>query len=194
MTLLAVFKKERTFVQYELLKRYGSPARIGTNHLVFSDLEFFAEIYSKSSNPCLKDGSCYDGLSATGVVNILNAVDRGKHARLRRLVSHSFSVKSLLESEAVIQAKVEAFMNAAFQVRKGQSTEIFNKIYELSLDIVSQLSFGQPFDYLSGKNTNANHDVQALFVVVPTMSWLPWMRYMPIKSFQEGPRGLARLH
>jgi cytochrome P450 len=191
-TILAVFRRERTFKQYELLQKYGSPIRMGTNNLVFSDMESFAQIYGQSSRPCLKDPAAYDGLSATGEVNVLNVTDRHQHARLRRLISHSFSVKSLLETEDFLSDKINEYVSI-FENRDGQSVDILERTYELFLDIVSQLSFGESFDCLSGKTPTAHHDVQAFFTVVPAMSFAPILRYLPIKSFREGLKGLGRL-
>ena len=192
VTIASVFKKERTFKQYELLKKYGSPVRLGTNHLVYADIESVRDIYSQSSKPCLKDGAVYDGLSATGAVNVLNAVDRDQHARIRRLISHSFSLESILETESLVQAKVEEYVSV-FQGRKGQPVDILERTYQLFLDIVSQLSFGESFDCLSGKSTTAHKDIQAFFTIVPAMAFAPILRYAPIEALREGQRGLARL-
>ena len=191
-TILAVFNRRRTFKQYELLQAYGSPVRMGTNSLVFSDMETFAQILGQSSRPCLKDPASYDGLSATGAINVLNATDRHQHARLRRLIAHSFSLKSLLTSENMILRKVDEYVSI-FQGRDGQSVDILVRTYELFLDIVSQLSFGESFDCLSGKTPTAYRDVQAFFTVVPAMSMAPILRYLPIKTFREGLKGMGRL-
>lgn len=190
--ILSILKRERTFKQYELLQKYGSPVRMGTNNLVFSDIETFGQVLGQSSKPCLKDPAIYDGLSATGEVNVLNATDRHQHARLRRLIAHSFSVKSLLESEDFIRQKVDEYVSI-FRDRDGQTVDLLERTYELFLDIVSQLSFGESFDCLSGKTPTAHRDVQAFFTVVPAMSMAPVLRYLPIKAFREGLKGLGRL-
>ncbi|KAK5050461.1 hypothetical protein LTR84_003742 [Exophiala bonariae] len=190
--ILAIFRRRRAFKQYELLQKYGSPVRMGTNTLLFSDMETFAQIYGQSSVPCLKDPEAYDGLSATGEVNVLNVTDRHQHARLRRLISHSFSVKSLLETEEFLTEKIDQYVSI-FEGRDGQSVNILERTYELFLDIVSQLSFGESFDCLSGKTPTAHRDVQAFFMVVPAMAMAPILRYLPIKAFREGLKGLGRL-
>ena len=43
-TVKAVVNRAITFRQYELLQRYGSPVRIGTNHLLFSARDFYQDI------------------------------------------------------------------------------------------------------------------------------------------------------
>lgn len=193
LTILYVAKNKRTFVQYDLLQRYGSPCRVGTNHLVFGDMQSWSDIYGQSSNPCLKDADFYDGLSATGAVNILNAVDRRLHSRLRRLVAHSFSAQALLESEPSIQRKVQAFIDVTFKGKDNVAVDILPKTYELYLDIVSLLSFGDSFDSLNGHNPSARKDVAAFFEVVPAIAFAPILRYLPIQGIQEGLQGLERL-
>ena len=193
LTFSAVLQSQRTFQQYELLKKYGSPLRIGTNHLVFAEMDSFADIYGQSSNPCPKDRSVYDGLSATGKANVLNLADRHHHARLRRLIAHSFALKSLLGSEPFIQSKVEDYVSKFQSIDNKSSLDILGTTHEVYLDIVSQLSFGESFDCLSGKNPSAHRDVQAFFTVIPALSFAPFLKYLPIKTLQEGVNGLARL-
>ena len=192
MTIVAVAKRERTQMQYRLLQEYGSPVRMGANTLLFSDMSALTDIYGQSSNPCLKDDVPYKGLSASGAINVLNAQNREQHARLRRLVSHSFSLKSLLVNEAFILSKVEQYLSV-FPSKGGQPVDMLKRTYSLMLDIVSQLSFGESFDCLGGRNLSAESDVMAFFTVVPPLSAAPALRYFPIKSIQEGRKGLARL-
>lgn len=46
---------------------------------------------------------------------------------------------------------------------------VLERMYELYLDIVSKLSFGQSFHCLGGKTSTAYRDVQAFFTVVPAI-------------------------
>lgn len=193
ITIMAVYRKSRTFVQYDLLKKYGSPVRVGTNHLVYGDIQSWADIYGQSSNPCLKDEKVYNGFSVTGAVNILNIKDRAFHSRLRRLVANSFSARALLESQPMMQRKVQEYMRTTFDGHDGQAVDILSKTNELYLDIVSQLSFGRSFNCLSGETPTARRDVAAFFEVIPAVSFAPIMRFMPIESIREGLRGIKRL-
>ncbi|KAK4504596.1 hypothetical protein PRZ48_005512 [Zasmidium cellare] len=186
-----VIQRRRTQSNHELLRRYGSCVRLGTNHLLFCARESIVDIYGQSSSPCLKDGALYGGLSVSGAVNLLNAVDREQHARLRRLASHSFSMQSLLKSEALIQEKVDEYVSV---FKDGNSrVNILERTYMLMLDIVSQFSFGESLDCLNGRNAQAPADVKAFFTVIPPLSFAPFLRYLPIKSIQEGRKGVFRL-
>jgi hypothetical protein len=90
-SILAIVRENRTLMHYEMFKKYGSPFRMSTNELVFSDMESWSDIYGQSSNPCLKDPSLYDLFTVTGERNLLNATNRSQHAHLRRLTSYGFS-------------------------------------------------------------------------------------------------------
>ncbi|PVH72446.1 cytochrome P450 [Cadophora sp. DSE1049] len=166
---------------------------MSTNLFVFTEGDAFTDVLGQSSMPCPKDRVVYDSLSASGAVNILNETDRVKHSRIRRLVSHGFSTQALLESEPLLASKVDQFVDSTMEGRTGQVVDIGLKTYELYLDIVSQLSFGESFGTLCGKNPTAAQDVQGFFVTVPPMIFNPWLRYLSIKTFQEGLKGLARL-
>ena len=191
--LYAAATHRRTFHQYGLVKKYGTPVRTAPNNLVFTDIPAWADIYGQSSNPCLKDGTVYDGLTATGPVNILSVNSRSVHSCLRRLVAHSFSAKALLESEPMIHNKINDYLRVTVEGSDGRSVDILQKTFELYLDIVSQLSFGRSFNSLNDENPNALKDVRAFFEFVPPCSFVPGLRYMPIKALQEGLRGVRRL-
>ena len=194
-TLAAVVRQDRTLHQFKLLREYGSPVRIGPNELLFSDLKAWNDIYGQSSQPCLKDPGAYDAFSVTGALNLLAVSERGRHARLRRLFSHGFSIKSLLQSEPLFAAKIKEYVEVVFNDKShvpGEPIQIYRKTHELFLDIVSQLSFGQSFDCLSGHNQTALEDVNAFFTVIPAVAFAPVIRYLGLKRIREGFRGLAR--
>ena len=195
----SILSQDRSLKQFRFLKQYGSPVRVSTNTLVFSDIKSWNDIYGQSSKPCLKDGSLYHVLTVTGATNILNATDRQEHSRIRRLLSHSFSERALLESESLIAEKARDYVDIVFaSAQPGEPTEILRKTHDHYLDVVSHLSFGRSFNCLKGDYPTAFEDLNefsnaliptALFTktFVPAMSFLliPWLR----KNFQ----GLARL-
>lgn len=190
----AVFQNRRTLMQYELLSKYGSPVRVGTNELLFSDMQSWGDIYGQSSNPCTKDPSVYNMFTVTGAINVANAVHRPQHARLRRLLSHGFSANALLESESLTADKIEYFVDN-IMLAKGTDgpVEVYRKIHEHYLDIVSHLSFGAPFNCLKGENPDAFHDVEAFANIVPAISFFPLLRFAPIPFVQINLRRLRRL-
>jgi cytochrome P450 len=192
-TNLSIIQENRTLMHYEMFKKYGSPFRMSTNELIFGDMESWSDIYGQSSNPCLKDPGLYDLFTVTGERNVLNATNRSQHARLRRLTSYAFSLKGLLRSESIFQARVENFMRVVIGESKGKTIDIYDHVQEHYLDITSQLSFGKSYDCLLGKSPNALADVQSFFTFIPATAFFPGLRYLPFKAIKEGFKGVKRL-
>lgn len=191
-----VYKQSRTKLQYEFLQKYGSPVRVSTNELVFSDVKTISEIYGQSSTIPEKERTISEALSATGEGSLLNTVDRVQHGRIRRLLSNGFSLRSLLDSERLISEKIELYVDLTFRRGAGGSSgpqDIYTKTHELFLDIISQLSFDQSFNCLSDEMSTALRDVDSFGRVVPPQAFFPGFRYLPFASIREGFRGVSRL-
>lgn len=188
------FNRTRSFKHYELIKQYGSPLRIRPNELLFADLKAWTDIYGQHSNPCAKEPIFYNSFTVTGATNLLNATNKSQHARLRRLVSHSFSLKGILDSEDLLSSKVDSFVENAFgKAEQNAPVDIYQRIHEHYFDIISQLSFGKAFDSLTTKTATSYHDVDHFIDVVPITSLFPFLRKMPLNFIREGYRGVARL-
>lgn len=183
----------RTFRHHHVLQKHGSGVRIGTDHVIFSDLQSWADIYGPSSSPCLKDPGVYAGFSVLGRPNILSATDRGVHGCLRRLFAHSFSVRGLADAETFIARKVDQYIAHTLGGKDGKTVDILPTTYELYLDIISWLSLGKSFDCLNGNMPNAPGDVAAYFFIVPLLAFAPFLRYAPIPKIRKGLAGLQRL-
>lgn len=162
--LMSMARMDRVVWQGEMIKKYGSPVRISTNELLFGTMKSWQDIYGQSSNPCLKEPMFYDMFTATGATSILNEIDRTRHARLRRLVSHGFSEKALLQDEAFMQERVETYLNSVIApaAEQRRAVDIYDKTMEHYLDIVSYLSFSQSFDSVSGQGEVTHKDLDRL--------------------------------
>jgi hypothetical protein len=162
--MIAMFKMTRLYWQYDMLKTYGSPVRASTNQLFFSDAKSWVDIYGQSSNPCTKEPVFYDHLSATGATSVLNEKDKTEHARVRRLLSHAFSLNALLKDETLVRKRVEVLDDVVFKpaAAKGESVDIFGKMMCHFLDISSFFSFGKSFDSVSGCGEISHHDMDCL--------------------------------
>ncbi|KAL6245978.1 hypothetical protein RBB50_007131 [Rhinocladiella similis] len=193
--ILQMVKMTRIYWQLEMVETYGSPVRVATNELYFADMKSYADIYGQSSNPCQKEKVFYDMFTATGATSVLNERDKTAHARVRRLLSHAFSLKALLQDEPLVHQKVGELVERVLApaAQKGQSVDIFGMMMCHYLDIVSYLSFGKSFDSVSGHGEISHHDLDCFMVVVPVQSFFPFLRYVPIPKIQEGYRGLRKL-
>lgn len=192
-----VYKQNRTKLQYEFLQKYGSPVRFSTNELVFSDLKTVSEIYGQSSTMPEKERRISEALSATGVPSVLTIVDRVHHGRVRRLLAHGFSLKSMLDSELAIAQRIELYVDLTFRSNTSSDSagprDIYRNTHKLFLDIISQLGFGKSFDSLSDEDSTALEDVESFGQVVPPQAFFPGFRYLPFDSIREGFKGVARL-
>lgn len=190
----AISRQDRTVYYHKLLKQYGSPLRIATDQLIFSDEKSWDDIYGQSSNPCLKDPSFYGPFTVTGAVNVLNATHRPQASRIRRLLSHGFAKTTILQSEEMIAQRVDKLINVAFRPYcDGSSAEVGHKIHEHYLDIISHLSFGRSFDCVSGFNFTACNDVSEFLNYIPVVSSFPLVKYLPVPRIREGRKGIERL-
>jgi cytochrome P450 len=162
--MMAMFRMNRVEWQTDMLKKYGDPVRISTNELIFGSFKSWQDIYGQSSNPCTKEPFFYDKFTVTGANSILNETDRTQHARIRRLVSQAFSERGLLHDEAVIQERVNLYVNTVIApaAKRGESVDIYNKTMDHYLDIVSYLSFGKSFDSLQGTGEVTHDDLDCL--------------------------------
>lgn len=162
--MIAMFRRNRITWQSEMLRKYGDPVRIGTNELIFGNMKSWQDIYGQCSNPCTKEPTFYDMFTATGATSILNEINRSRHSRLRRLVSHGFSQKALLEEEGLMHKKVETYINTVIApaAKRGETVDIFHKTMEHYLDIVSYLSFGKSFDSVTGGGEITQQDMDRL--------------------------------
>ncbi|KAB5575427.1 cytochrome P450 [Coniochaeta sp. 2T2.1] len=193
--MLAMARMDRVTWQTSMLRRYGSPVRIGHNELLFGDRQSRHDIYGQSSNSCAKEPFFYNMFTASGATSILSEIDRVRHSRLRRLVSHGFSLGALLRDEKFVRQRVQVFCDVVVEpaVRQGGEVNIYNKMMEHYLDIVSYFSFGESFDSVSGKGEMTHDDLDRFMTVVPIQSFFPLLRYVPVKYIQDGYKGLNRL-
>lgn len=171
LPIMAMVKRTRLTWQYEMLQKYGSPVRVSYNELLFGDAQSWIDIYGQSSNPCLKEQKFYDGFTVTGVVSILNERNRAAHARVRRLVSHSFALNNLLKQEDVIREKIDELIQYVFTpaAEQGRTADVFGKLNEHYLDITSHLGFGESFDTVCGRGEITQKDMDQLWVLPPTL-------------------------
>jgi cytochrome P450 len=84
-------------------------------------------------------------------VSTLTMSDDANHARQRRALAHSFSLKALVEQEGIIQEYVDKYISNL--KRRSANDEAFNMVNWLNFttfDIIGDLAFGEPFGCLEG--------------------------------------------
>lgn len=112
----------------QLHEKYGPVVRISPTELSYCNGQAWKDIYghrtSASKKSFAKSRKFYDGFTLNGAPSILTADDQG-HARQRKILSHSFSMKALKEQETLFGKWVQLLV---FKLRehseKGQAIDL----------------------------------------------------------------------
>ena len=190
-TIWPSLRGDATFTRYGWLKKYGQVVRVGPNEIMFGDISSVKDIYGQNSNPCLKDPVFYNSFTCTGVPNVLNMVDRGEHARVRRLQSHAFSLNEVAKNEAQIVGVIKNCMDK--MVSGSQPVNMYSMMNYHYADIVSKLSFGHSLGCLDGQGTQEAEDADNFPTVPALKGFFPWIEYVPFEIIRASLRGRPRL-
>jgi benzoate 4-monooxygenase len=82
--------------------------RIGPNHISIADPDALHIVYAHGNG--LAKSDFYDAFVSIKR-GVFTTIDRAEHARKRKLISHLFSPKSILELDPHVRLHVEAFIN-----------------------------------------------------------------------------------
>ncbi|GJN66130.1 hypothetical protein PLICBS_000146 [Purpureocillium lilacinum] len=180
-----------TSSRYEWHKRYGSVVRTGPDELCFADEASIKDIYGQSSNPCPKAAPFYSGISLNIADSVFAAVDRGEHARMRRLLAHQFSAAGISQCVGEITDRVKMFCEKLRT--SAQPVDVHDLTHDLYLDIISQLSFAKSFDLLKGKHSDGARDMETYFSIAPLYGIFPVAKYLPFGIFAAAQQARPRI-
>ncbi|OBZ77504.1 Benzoate 4-monooxygenase [Grifola frondosa] len=150
---------------HELHKKYGTFVRIAPNHLSISDPDALQVVYAHG-NGTLKS-EFYDAFVSIQR-GLFNTRSRPDHARKRKIVSHIFSQKSVLEFEPNIRLHLTTLFKQWDRLCEGGLKSLSGDEGEggwkgrdgrvwfdclpwynyLAFDIIGDLAFGAPFGML----------------------------------------------
>ncbi|KAJ7598951.1 cytochrome P450 monooxygenase [Mycena floridula] len=155
----------RSETVHKLHQKYGPIVRIAPNHVSIAEPDALAIIYAHG-NGALKS-SFYDAFVSIQR-GLFNTRDRHEHTRKRKIISHIFSQKSVVEFEPQIRLYVEQLISQwsrLFDLAvKGESgsdgeggwsghdgrlwLDCLPWANYLAFDIIGDLAFGEPFGML----------------------------------------------
>jgi cytochrome P450 len=106
---------------HDLHLKYGDIVRIGPNELLYRSTESWKEIYGHRSGKgqLQKDPAFYT--SPPGSVHSIITAGTEQHARIRRLIAHTFLEKALREQEALMKGYLDLL------IRRLHESEALNK-------------------------------------------------------------------
>ncbi|KAH7923089.1 cytochrome P450 [Leucogyrophana mollusca] len=162
----------RSDVVHELHKRYGTFVRIAPNHVSVADPDALQIVYAHGNGSLKSD--FYDAFVSIhrGLFNTRNRAD---HARKRKIVSHVFSQKNVLEFEPNVRLYVgqlldqwDRLCDAAAKGLSGTEGEggwvgrngllwldCLPWYNYLAFDIIGDLAFGSPFGMILNAKDSA---------------------------------------
>ena len=132
----------------ELHDKYGPVVRISTNELSFCTASAWRDIYGHvpGRKAFLKTKFLYEALPGEAD-NVLSASDPAVHSRMRRNLSHGFSVAALSSQESLVQRFVDQFV-----VKIGENPndpkDMVMWLNLITFDIIGKLAFGESFGNL----------------------------------------------
>ncbi|BEI88149.1 uncharacterized protein CcaverHIS019_0108670 [Cutaneotrichosporon cavernicola] len=136
-------------------KRLGKMIRLAPNHVSIADDDAIKQIYGHGNGFLKSD--FYDSFVSIRR-GLFNTRDRAEHTRKRKVVSHTFSPKSVREFEPYMQDNLHLFVkqwdNLIAQEQKnpksnGQAkVDCLDWFNYLAFDMIGDLAFGAPFGML----------------------------------------------
>ncbi|OAP63656.1 hypothetical protein AYL99_02883 [Fonsecaea erecta] len=201
----------------DLHKKYGKVVRIQPNHVSIADDGAINAIYGHG-NGFLKS-EYYDAFVSIRR-GLFNTRDRAEHTRKRKVVSHTFSAKSIGQFEQYIHANLELFVQKWRNLANNKSNpktgyasiDSLNWFNYLAFDIIGDLAFGQPFGMLEKEKDiaeirkspdappttapaievlNRRGEVSGTLGCLPQLK--PYAKYLPDPFFSQGVEAVENL-
>lgn len=162
----------RSDVVHELHKKYGPLVRLAPNHVSVADPDALQVVYAHGNGSLKSD--FYDAFVSIHR-GLFNTRDRVQHTRKRKIVSHIFSPKSVLEFEPIARSyMVQLFQqwdrlyDSALKGNSGDDGEggwygrdgmlwfdCLPWYNYLAFDIIGDLAFGSPFGMIMSAKDSA---------------------------------------
>ena len=144
----------RLAVDFKALhERYGPVVRTAPNEISFTEPTAWETIYGQRQSRYAKFKKNYDTFHQNqhDLAHSLFIAGDADHLRMRKVLAHAFSERSLHEQEPIIQGHVDTLINNLYhQIRHGsQTVDLADWFNFVAFDIVADLSFGEPFDTLN---------------------------------------------
>lgn len=150
---------------------------------------------------------------------LFNTRDRAEHTRKRKIVSHTFSVKSVAQFEPYIHSNLELFVRQLDNLIARSTNpdgaaylDCLNWFNYLAFDVIGDLAFGAPFGMLSSgadmaevraspdsppiyapaiEILNRRGEVSATLGILPELK--PFAKYFPDPFFTQGLQAVENL-
>ena len=152
----------------QLHDQYDSDVvRVSPRELSFINASAWKDIHGTRSDRLSfeKDPAVY-GLPPNGTASLVTA-KRSDHARMRRVLSHAFSIRALHDHEPIVESYVDLLIKRLHEQIAGEQrgkVDISMWFRWLAFDIAGDLSFGESFDCLQKQQLHAWANMIAPFL------------------------------
>ncbi|EOD48095.1 putative cytochrome p450 protein [Neofusicoccum parvum UCRNP2] len=161
------FKGDLTFHVHAFHQKYGPVVRVAPNELVYTDPQAWKDIYGhRNGVPENEKDPANNADPDPAHLSIIRA-DRQHHSKLRRLLSHAFSEKSMQSQEPVIKSYIDLLIERLRKTaEKGdpQGTDIVRWYNFTTFDIIGHLAFAESFGCLA--NCEYHPWIEAMFSAI----------------------------
>ncbi|KAB5545539.1 putative benzoate 4-monooxygenase cytochrome P450 [Coniochaeta sp. 2T2.1] len=214
--LFAARRGKRYLIVDDMHKKLGPVVRIAPNHVSVADDSAVQAILGHG-NGMLKS-SFYDAFVSIQR-GIFNTRDRADHTRKRKIISHTFSPKSVVQFEPYIHGNLELFVKQwdrliadTREPDKAAHVDCLTWFNFLAFDVIGDLAFGAPFGMLATgadiaevratpdsppmyapaiEVLNRRGEVSATLGCLPELK--PYAKWLPDAFFTEGLEAVENL-
>ncbi|KAF0323496.1 cytochrome P450 [Colletotrichum asianum] len=162
---------------YDAFLKYGSLVRVGPNDLMTSDPELWKRMLGVRTT--YKRSRWYDAMRLDpGKDNVLSVRDNELHSKLRAQMAPGYSGKEVDNFESKINENILRFMDLIDKyVSENTPFDFGLKAQYFTLDVISDLAFGEPFGDLAS-DSDVHEYIQTMENNMPNVvltAILPWL-------------------
>ncbi|CAK7222048.1 hypothetical protein SCUCBS95973_004707 [Sporothrix curviconia] len=145
------------WIMRALHEKYGNVVRWGPNEISFGTVDAWKDIYDrrKDGKVLIKGPNFYRVDDTVRAKHSVTATDPEVHAQMRKMMSHAFSSKALLDQEDVIQHYANGLIDAMYERCNDGPTDLVDFFNWTTFDILGEMALGESFSSLCNRKTDS---------------------------------------
>ncbi|KAH8902664.1 pisatin demethylase [Coniochaeta sp. PMI_546] len=163
---------------YEVCEKYGPIARVGPNDLVTSDPDLIKRMSNVRSD--YRRSDWYNSMRFNpSKDNVVSMRDDDLHNKLRAKLAAGYSGREIDDLEAKIDRHILALVDLlkTSYVAKNRAFDFGRKCQYLTLDILSDIAYSDPFGFIAGDSDKFDYikTIEENFPTIIVVTVLPWI-------------------
>ncbi|KAK4499233.1 hypothetical protein PRZ48_009746 [Zasmidium cellare] len=146
------------FHQIELHKQYGPVVRVGPDEIHIDNPDFYNEFAGTSKQRRDKSATWYwfSDMDQTIGLSAFATLDHDRHAHLRSAMNGFFAKRKVQELEDRVKVHVKKMTSRLLEYKAtGELVNLLSLASALTLDVISEYSFGKSVDCLDTRDLGA---------------------------------------